>query len=156
MCSLKVRWLSENVWTMITLGKAFMKIVHYQYYGSVEITRKWYDSFRDVANNYSNRKITEPMKRAVKSSTCINLYEGKGNLYFSLFKIFLDGWMAIRVSLLSRNWISFLGKPEGEETSFNSSLQYKPYRSVAIHDDGNCRILLILSTWHNSFRCCSS
>ena len=54
--------------------------------------------------------------------------------------------MAIRVSLLSRNWISFLGKPECEETSINSRSQYKPYRSVAIHQDGKRTILLILST----------
>ena len=73
------------------ISQSIHEIVHYQYHGSMKFTRKWYDSFRDVANNYSNRKITEPLKRAVKSSTCIDLYEGKGNLYFSLFKIFLDG-----------------------------------------------------------------
>ena len=33
--------------------------------------------------------------------------------------------MAVTISLLLRNWISFLGKPECEETSINSNSQYK-------------------------------
>ena len=41
------------------ISQSIHEIVRYQYYGSMEFTRKWCDSFRDVANNYSNRKITE-------------------------------------------------------------------------------------------------
>ena len=72
----------------------------------------------------SNRKMAVPLS-AVKSSASINLYESKGIIYFSFFKVFHDGWMAIRISLPLRNWISFLGKPECEETSINSNSQYK-------------------------------
>ena len=56
---------------MITFRKVCMKIAHYSYHISKEITRKWYGSFRDMAYiiSYSNRKITVPLRSAVKSST---------------------------------------------------------------------------------------
>ena len=77
---------------------------------------------RPITNSKQKRAV--PLS-AVKSSASINLYESRMNLYFSFFKIFHDGPMTIRISLLLRNLISFLGKPECEETSINSNSQYK-------------------------------
>ena len=59
------------------ISQSIHEIVHYQYHGSMEFTRLWYDSFRDVANNYSNRKITECSEIVY----FYNLYEGKGNIF---------------------------------------------------------------------------
>ena len=92
----------------------------------MEITRKLYGSFRDVAKIITATEIKDDI--TFECSEIVRVYKPlwkQGDHIFSFFKVFHDGWMAIRISLPLRNWISFLGKPECEETSINSNSQYK-------------------------------
>ena len=115
-----------------------MKIVHYSHHGSVEITRKWYDSFRDVADNY----MQQPKHNSIfeECSDIVPVYKRlrkQGELNFLTAEWLLEFRSNQEIGL------AFL-ESLNVQTSINSSSQYKK--------GAKCTILLVLSTRDTSSR----
>ena len=76
-----------------------------------------------MADNYSNRKITEPLKSAVKSSPCKNLQKARGTYIFLSLRYFLTA-----------EWLSEFRSYQETGLAFLESLNARKHRSTQVRN----------------------